>query len=51
VVSRNTEEYSVDTFAENVFKYVRKDHVQTDVHWSKTITRAMLKHELEAKEK
>ncbi len=51
VVSRNIEEYAVDEFAENVFKYVRKDHVQTDVHWSKTITRAELLHEWEAKNK
>ena len=45
VVSRNIEEYSVPSFAENVFKYVRANHVQTDVHWSKKITRARLKHE------
>lgn len=51
IVSRNIEAYDVDKFAENVFKYVRKDHVQTDVHWSKTIKRAMLKHETEAKNK
>jgi len=48
LVSRNIEEYDVDKFASNVFKFVRKDHVQTDVHWSKQITRAMLKHESEA---
>jgi len=48
IVSRNTEEYAVNAFAKNVFKYVRANHVQTDVHWSKQITRAMLKHELEA---
>lgn len=51
IVSRNINEYKVDDFAKNVFKYVRKDHVQTDVHWSKTIKRAMLKHEWEAKNK
>lgn len=45
VVSRNIEAYDVDKFAKNVFKFVRKDHVQTDVHWSKSIKRAMLKHE------
>jgi hypothetical protein len=45
LVSRNLDEYGVDDFKEHVFKYVRKDHVQTDVHWSKTITRARLKHE------
>lgn len=45
IVTRNIGEYSVDKFAENVFKYVRANHVQTDVHWSKTITRARLIHE------
>jgi hypothetical protein len=45
LVTRNIEEYDVDSFAKNVFKFVRKDHVQTDVHWSKTITRARLVHE------
>ena len=51
IVTRNVEAYDVDKFAENVFKFVRKGHVQTDVHWSKTITRATLKHEWEAKNK
>ena len=51
IVSRNIEEYNVESFAQNVFKFVRKNHVQTDEHWSKTITRAMLKHEWEAKNK
>lgn len=45
IVTRNVDEYDVDKFAQNVFKFVRKDHVQTDVHWSKTITRARLIHE------
>ncbi len=45
IVSRNIKEYKVDEFAQNVFKYVRPNHVQTDVHWSKTITRAKLIHE------
>lgn len=44
-VSRNVEEYGVGDFAKNVFKYVRKGHVQTDTHWSKQITRARLVHE------
>jgi hypothetical protein len=48
VVTRNVEEYSVNEFRSNVFKWVRKDHVQTDVHWSKNIKRAMLKHEIDA---
>jgi hypothetical protein len=45
VVSRNPNEYGVEDFAKNVFKYVRANHVQTDAHWSKTITRARLVHE------
>lgn len=45
IVSRNIEEYPVSTFAENVFKYVRANHVQTDVHWSRQITRAKLINE------
>jgi hypothetical protein len=45
IVSRNIEAYSVDDFAKNVFKYVRANHVQTDVHWTKTIERAKLVHE------
>ena len=49
IVTRNINEYAVEDFAKNVFKFVRKDHVQTDVHWSKQITRAMLLHEWEAK--
>ena len=51
IVSRNIQEYPVEDFAKNVFKFVRKDHVQTDVHWSSQITRAMLLHEWEAKNK
>ena len=49
IVSRNANEFGVDEFKNNVFKWVRKDHVQTDVHWSRNIQRAMLKHEREAK--
>ena len=35
-VLRPIEEFSVKDFDKNVFKYVRKDHVQTDKHWTKT---------------
>lgn len=45
VVSRNIEAYEKDDFAQNVFKYVRANHVQTDTHWSKQIKRAPLVHE------
>jgi hypothetical protein len=42
IVTRNTESYSVDTFTQNVFKYVRKGHVKTDEHWTKNWKRASL---------
>lgn len=45
VVSRNIEEYTKEVFPENVFKFVRKDHVQTDSHWTKGWKRARLIHE------
>jgi len=51
IVTRNIEEYHVDNFKENVFKYVRKDHVATDEHWSRNWKRASLKWETEAKKK
>jgi len=51
VVTRNIEEYSVDDFKQNVFKYVRKGHVSTDVHWSRNWKRASLIHEKNDKNK
>ncbi|MEM1119453.1 MAG: RNA ligase family protein [Bacteroidota bacterium] len=42
IVSRNTAEYSVVNFKKNVFKYVRKDHVKTDEHWTRNWKRASL---------
>ncbi len=42
VVSRNIGEYSIEDFPHNVFKYVRKGHVQTDVHWTRNWKRARL---------
>lgn len=45
IVSRNTQEYNVSDFKMNVFKYVRKDHVKTDEHWSSKPRRATLMHE------
>jgi len=32
-VVRNTEGFSYDCFSQNVAKFVRKGHVQTDEHW------------------
>jgi hypothetical protein len=42
IVSRNTEEYVVNDFMHNVFKYVRKGHVKTDEHWTRHWRRAKL---------
>lgn len=42
VVSRNLGEYPVKDLSVNLMKYVRKDHVQTDVHWSRNWKRAQL---------
>ena len=36
VVTRNIGEYPVSEFARNVFKYVRKGHVKTDEHWTRS---------------
>lgn len=42
IVTRNISEYTVDAFASNVFKYVRKGHVKTDEHWTRNWKRAPL---------
>ncbi|MCD7902046.1 MAG: RNA ligase family protein [Bacteroides sp.] len=42
VVSRNIGEYPVTDFPHQVFKYVRKGHVRTDVHWTRNWKRAKL---------
>jgi hypothetical protein len=45
IVSRNADNYAVDAFAQNVFKYVRKGHVKTDEHWTRSWKRAPLINE------
>lgn len=45
IVSRNVAEFGTDDFRQNVFKYVRKDHVKTDEHWTRRWQRAPLKWE------
>jgi len=45
IVSRNIDEYSVEDFEKNVFKYVRKGHVKTDEHWTRNWNRAKLNSE------
>lgn len=42
VVVRNAASYSSSSFKENVIKYVRANHVQTDVHWTRNWKRAPL---------
>ena len=49
IVSRNMAEYSVTDFKKNVFKYVRKDHVKTDEHWTRNWKRARLSWEKSTK--
>ncbi len=45
VVTRNADSYSTDEFSKNVFKYVRKEHVKTDEHWTRNWRRAKLLNE------
>jgi hypothetical protein len=45
IVTRNANGYATDEFARNVFKYVRKGHVKTDEHWTRSWKRARLKNE------
>lgn len=46
IVTRNAHEYPVSAFQNNVFKYVRKNHVKTDEHWTRTWRRARLGWEI-----
>lgn len=45
IVSRNIGSYEVANFKQNVFKYVRKNHVNTDSHWTRHWKRAPLNWE------
>ncbi|MBK5721063.1 RNA ligase family protein [Dysgonomonas sp. Marseille-P4677] len=47
IVSRNSNEYAVKDFPQNVFKYVRKGHVKTNKHWTRNWKRAQLSWEKE----
>jgi hypothetical protein len=42
IVVRNADHFHNDDFAENVMKWVRKDHVQTDQHWSRNWKKAKI---------
>jgi hypothetical protein len=48
VVTRNSEEFPVDEFAHNVFKFVRKNHVKTTEHWKRNWQRARMAYEFAA---
>lgn len=41
-VCRNTGAFGVENFSKNVLKYVRKNHVKTDEHWTRNWKRAKL---------
>lgn len=43
VVCRRSDAFVVDVFDESVLKYVRKNHVQTNEHWTKNWKKASLK--------
>lgn len=45
IVSRNSAGFPTAALGENVFKYVRPGHVQTDAHWTRHWKRARLSHE------
>lgn len=45
VVVRNAANFNTANFKENVLKYVRKNHVKTDEHWTKNWQRAQLWYE------
>lgn len=42
IVVRNSDMFHNDDFAENVMKWVRKGHVQTDQHWTRNWKKANL---------
>jgi hypothetical protein len=44
IVVRNADMFHNDDFAENVMKWVRADHVQTDEHWTRNWRKATLKY-------
>jgi len=43
IVVRTTGMFHNDDFADNVMKWVRKDHVSTDVHWTRNWEKANIK--------
>jgi hypothetical protein len=44
IVIRNASMFHNDDFSENVLKWVRKGHVQTDEHWTRNWKKAKINH-------
>jgi len=44
VVVRLRDSFQDENFSNSLLKYVRKDHVSTDIHWSKNYKKAILKY-------
>jgi hypothetical protein len=44
IVVRNANMFHNDDFAQNVMKWVRKGHVQTDSHWTRNWRKASVKN-------
>ena len=44
IVIRNADLFHNDDFETNVMKWVRKNHIQTDVHWQRNWRKAKLKY-------
>ena len=42
IVIRNADMFHNDDFSTNIFKWVRKDHVQTDIHWTRNWRKAKI---------
>ncbi|BBG58561.1 RNA ligase [Providencia rustigianii] len=45
IVTRDSQGFHVDDFMQHIFKYVRKNHVKTDIHWKRNWQRALLAFE------
>jgi len=43
IVLRNADHFHNDDFSSNVVKWVRKDHVKTDIHWTRNWKKATIK--------
>ncbi len=44
IVIRNADMFHNDDFSINIFKWVRKDHVQTDIHWTRNWKKSIINY-------